>query len=50
MFSLGSTLSAALNYITDVDVELSPESSCLLKQMQMDEPEDRPRLQVFECF
>ncbi|XP_065152338.1 kinase non-catalytic C-lobe domain-containing protein 1 isoform X2 [Paramisgurnus dabryanus] len=47
MFSLGSTLSAALDYITDVElqVELSPEGRCLLKQMQMEKPEDRPQLQ-----
>ncbi|XP_057197308.1 kinase non-catalytic C-lobe domain-containing protein 1-like isoform X2 [Triplophysa rosa] len=45
MFSLGSSLSAALNYITDVELELSPGSTRLLKQMQMEKPEDRPRLQ-----
>ncbi|XP_051773581.1 kinase non-catalytic C-lobe domain-containing protein 1 isoform X2 [Ctenopharyngodon idella] len=47
MFSLGSTLSAALDFITDVElqVELSEESRCLLKQMQREKPDDRPRLQ-----
>ncbi|XP_056617099.1 kinase non-catalytic C-lobe domain-containing protein 1 isoform X2 [Triplophysa dalaica] len=46
VFSLGSSLSSALNYISDVDLELSPESTRLLKQMQMEDPEDRPPLKV----
>lgn len=48
VFSLGSTLSAALDYVTDVDLqlELSEESRALLKQMQKDTPEERPTLQV----
>ncbi|XP_016309288.1 protein very KIND-like, partial [Sinocyclocheilus anshuiensis] len=45
MFSLGSTLWAALDYVSELQVELSEESRCLLKQMQREKPEDRPRLQ-----
>uniref|UniRef100_A0A673KNC0 KIND domain-containing protein n=1 Tax=Sinocyclocheilus rhinocerous TaxID=307959 RepID=A0A673KNC0_9TELE len=47
MFSLGSTLWAALDYVSEAElqVELSEESRCLLKQMQREKPEDRPRLQ-----
>ncbi|XP_051508287.1 kinase non-catalytic C-lobe domain-containing protein 1 isoform X2 [Myxocyprinus asiaticus] len=47
MFSLGSTLSAALDYVIDdeLQVELSSESRCLLKQMQSEKPDDRPQLQ-----
>ncbi len=44
MFSLGSTLWAALDSVSEA--ELSEESRCLLKQMQREKPEDRPRLQV----
>uniref|UniRef100_A0A8C2K2D0 Kinase non-catalytic C-lobe domain containing 1 n=1 Tax=Cyprinus carpio TaxID=7962 RepID=A0A8C2K2D0_CYPCA len=47
MFSLGSTLWAALDSVSEAElqVELSEESRCLLKQMQREKPEDRPRLQ-----
>ncbi|XP_077073629.1 kinase non-catalytic C-lobe domain-containing protein 1 [Siphateles boraxobius] len=47
MFSLGSTLCAALDPVTDQDQDqdLSEESKCLLKQMQREKPEDRPTLQ-----
>ncbi|RXN09391.1 very KIND [Labeo rohita] len=47
MFSLGSTLWAALDFVTEAElqVELSEESRCLLKQMQSEKPEDRPQLQ-----
>ncbi|KAG1963052.1 kinase non-catalytic C-lobe domain-containing protein 1 isoform X2 [Pimephales promelas] len=45
MFSLGSTLWAALDRVTDPDQDLSEESRCLLEQMQREEPEDRPSLQ-----
>ncbi|XP_016108081.1 protein very KIND [Sinocyclocheilus grahami] len=47
MFSLGSTLWAVLDYVSEAElqVELSEESRCLLKQMQREKPEDRPRLQ-----
>ncbi|KAF4106167.1 kinase non-catalytic C-lobe domain-containing protein 1 isoform X2 [Onychostoma macrolepis] len=42
MFSLGSTLWAALDSVSEA--ELSEESRCLLKQMQREKPEGRPRL------
>ncbi|XP_056093181.1 kinase non-catalytic C-lobe domain-containing protein 1 [Rhinichthys klamathensis goyatoka] len=49
MFSLGSTLWAALDRVTDPDQDpdqdLSEESKCLLEQMQQEKPEDRPTLQ-----
>ncbi|KAL1263707.1 hypothetical protein QQF64_006446, partial [Cirrhinus molitorella] len=47
MFSLGSTLWAALDFVAEaeLEVQLSEESRCLLKQMQREKPEDRPQLQ-----
>ncbi|XP_052468484.1 kinase non-catalytic C-lobe domain-containing protein 1 isoform X1 [Carassius gibelio] len=47
MFSLGSTLWAALDSVSEAElqVELSEESRCLLKQMQREKPEDRPPIQ-----
>lgn len=50
MFSLGSTLSAALSFVTEPElgVELGEEMQKLLEQMQEEKPEDRPLLQVAE--
>lgn len=46
VFSLGSTLSAALSFVIEPELEsdLGPELSSLLEQMQQEAPEDRPAL------
>ncbi|XP_033836120.1 kinase non-catalytic C-lobe domain-containing protein 1 [Periophthalmus magnuspinnatus] len=46
VFSLGSTLSAALSFVIEPELEsdLGPELSSLLEQMQQEQPEDRPAL------
>lgn len=48
VFSLGSTLSAALSFVAEPElgVELGEEIQKLLEQMQEKKPEDRPLLQV----
>lgn len=48
VYSLGSTLSAALNFVIEpeLEAELGDEIQRLLEQMQEDKPEDRPLLQV----
>uniref|UniRef100_A0A665UFJ9 KIND domain-containing protein n=1 Tax=Echeneis naucrates TaxID=173247 RepID=A0A665UFJ9_ECHNA len=47
VYSLGSTLSAALNFVIEpeLEVELGEEIQKLLDQMQEQKPEDRPLLQ-----
>ncbi|XP_072292775.1 kinase non-catalytic C-lobe domain-containing protein 1 [Eucyclogobius newberryi] len=46
VFSLGSTLSAALSFVIEpeLEVDLGPELTALLEQMQQEQPEDRPTL------
>lgn len=48
VYSLGSTLSAALNFVIEpeLETELGEEVQRLLEQMQEETPEDRPDLQV----
>lgn len=48
VYSLGSTLSAALNFVIEPELEadLGEEIQKLLEQMQEETPEDRPLLQV----
>lgn len=48
VFSLGSTLSAALSFVIEpeLEAELGEEIQKLLEQMQEEKPEDRPLLQV----
>lgn len=48
VYSLGSTLSAALNFVIEpeLEAELGVEIQRLLEQMQEEKPEDRPLLQV----
>lgn len=48
VYSLGSTLSAALNFVIEpeLEAELGEEIQKLLEQMQEEKPEDRPLLQV----
>uniref|UniRef100_A0A8C3AVR7 KIND domain-containing protein n=1 Tax=Cyclopterus lumpus TaxID=8103 RepID=A0A8C3AVR7_CYCLU len=48
VYSLGSTLSAALNFVIEPELEaqLGVEIQRLLEQMQEEKPEDRPLLQV----
>lgn len=48
VYSLGSTLSAALTYIIEpeLEAELGEEIQRLLQQMQEETPEERPLLQV----
>lgn len=48
IFSLGSTLFAALNFVIEpeLEVEIGEEIQKLLEQMQDEKPEDRPLLQV----
>lgn len=48
VYSLGSTLSAALTYVIEpeLEAELGEEIQRLLQQMQEETPEDRPLLQV----
>lgn len=48
VYSLGSTLSAALTYIMEpeLEAELGEEIQRLLQQMQEEAPEERPLLQV----
>ncbi|XP_070697733.1 kinase non-catalytic C-lobe domain-containing protein 1 [Pempheris klunzingeri] len=47
VYSLGSTLSAALNFVIEpeLEAELGEEMQRLLEQMQEEKPEDRPLLQ-----
>ncbi|XP_071766580.2 kinase non-catalytic C-lobe domain-containing protein 1 [Centroberyx gerrardi] len=47
VFSLGSTLSAALDFVIEpeLEAELGEETQRLLEQMQEERPEDRPLLQ-----
>ncbi|XP_046885962.1 kinase non-catalytic C-lobe domain-containing protein 1 isoform X2 [Hypomesus transpacificus] len=47
VFSLGSTLSAALDFVIEpeLEAELGEETQRLLEQMQEERPEDRPRPQ-----
>ncbi|XP_077438586.1 kinase non-catalytic C-lobe domain-containing protein 1 [Vanacampus margaritifer] len=47
VFSLGSTLSAALNFVIEpeLEAELSEETQKLLEKMQEKKPEDRPLIQ-----
>ncbi|XP_049456511.1 kinase non-catalytic C-lobe domain-containing protein 1 isoform X1 [Epinephelus fuscoguttatus] len=47
VYSLGSTLSAALNFVIEpeLEAELGEEIQRLLEQMQEENPEDRPLLQ-----
>ncbi|XP_044229362.1 kinase non-catalytic C-lobe domain-containing protein 1 isoform X2 [Thunnus albacares] len=47
VYSLGSTLSAALNFVIEpeLEAELGVEIQRLLEQMQEEKPEDRPLLQ-----
>ncbi|XP_077352225.1 kinase non-catalytic C-lobe domain-containing protein 1 [Festucalex cinctus] len=47
VFSLGSTLSAALNYVIEpeLEAELGEETQKLLEKMQEKKPEDRPLIQ-----
>ncbi|XP_071337393.1 kinase non-catalytic C-lobe domain-containing protein 1 [Trachinotus anak] len=47
VYSLGSTLSAALNFVIEpeLEAELGEEIQKLLEQMQEENPEDRPLLQ-----
>ncbi|XP_026869918.2 kinase non-catalytic C-lobe domain-containing protein 1 isoform X3 [Electrophorus electricus] len=47
VFSLGSTLSAALNYAVEpeLEAELGADTKRLLEQMQEEKPENRPRPQ-----
>ncbi|KAM8851731.1 kinase non-catalytic C-lobe domain-containing protein 1 [Synchiropus picturatus] len=47
VYSLGSTLSAALNFVIEpeLEAELGEEMQKLLEQMQEEKPEDRPLLQ-----
>ncbi|KAF3708577.1 Protein very KIND [Channa argus] len=47
VYSLGSTLSAALNFVIEpeLEAELGEEVQKLLEQMQEEKPEDRPLLQ-----
>ncbi|KAF0027191.1 hypothetical protein F2P81_019932 [Scophthalmus maximus] len=48
VYSLGSTLSAALNFVIEpeLEAELGEEIQKLLEQMQEENPEDRPLLQM----
>ncbi|KAM9477928.1 kinase non-catalytic C-lobe domain-containing protein 1 [Clarias gariepinus] len=46
VFSLGSTLSAALGYDIDPETELGADTRRLLEQMQEEKPDDRPCPQV----
>lgn len=48
VYSLGSTLSAALNFVIEpeLEAELGEEIQRLLQQMQEENPEDRPLVQV----
>lgn len=50
VFSLGSTLSAALDFVIEpeLEAELGEETQRLLEQMQEERPEDRPRPQVIK--
>ncbi len=50
VYSLGSTLSAALNFVIEPELkaELGEEIQRLLEQMQEEKAEDRPLLQVRE--
>lgn len=48
IYSLGATLKAALEYVTEPELEpkLSTDLEGLLSQMQAEDPRDRPDLQV----
>ncbi|XP_026165855.1 kinase non-catalytic C-lobe domain-containing protein 1 [Mastacembelus armatus] len=52
VYSLGSTLSAALNFVIEpeLEAELGEEIQKLLEQMQEENPEDRPLLQDILCL
>ncbi|XP_068582800.1 kinase non-catalytic C-lobe domain-containing protein 1 isoform X2 [Cebidichthys violaceus] len=52
VYSLGSTLSAALNFVIEpeLEAELGEEIQKLLEQMQEEKPEDRPLLQDVLCL
>ncbi|XP_068431018.1 kinase non-catalytic C-lobe domain-containing protein 1-like, partial [Clinocottus analis] len=52
VYSLGSTLSAALNFVIEpeLEAELGDEIQRLLEQMQEEKPEDRPLLQDVLCL
>ncbi|XP_047191131.1 kinase non-catalytic C-lobe domain-containing protein 1 isoform X3 [Scophthalmus maximus] len=52
VYSLGSTLSAALNFVIEpeLEAELGEEIQKLLEQMQEENPEDRPLLQDVVCL
>ncbi|MEQ2230836.1 hypothetical protein ILYODFUR_033345 [Ilyodon furcidens] len=47
IYSLGSTISAALNFVIEpeLEAELGEEFQNLLQQMQEEKPEDRPELE-----
>lgn len=48
IYSLGATLKAALEYVTEPEPEprLSQDLEALLSQMQAEDPRDRPDLEV----
>lgn len=48
IYSLGATLKAALEYVTEPELEpkLSLDLETLLGQMQAEDPRDRPDLKV----
>lgn len=48
MFSLGSTLSAALGYDVDPEMELGVDICRLLEHMQEEKPGDRPSPKVWK--
>ncbi|XP_054456765.1 kinase non-catalytic C-lobe domain-containing protein 1 [Anoplopoma fimbria] len=52
VYSLGSTLSAALSFVIEpeLEAELGEEIQRLLEQMQEEKPEDRPLLQDILCL
>ncbi|XP_034079635.1 kinase non-catalytic C-lobe domain-containing protein 1 isoform X3 [Gymnodraco acuticeps] len=52
VYSLGSTLTAALNFVIEpeLEAELGEEIQRLLEQMQEEKPEDRPLLQDILCL
>ncbi|XP_036980420.1 kinase non-catalytic C-lobe domain-containing protein 1 isoform X1 [Acanthopagrus latus] len=52
VYSLGSTLSAALSFVIEpeLEAELGDEIQRLLEQMQEEKPEDRPLLQDILCL
>ncbi|MGH0152370.1 UNVERIFIED_CONTAM: hypothetical protein FKN15_058286 [Acipenser sinensis] len=48
IYSLGSTLTAAIEYVIEPELEpeLSQELKMILEQMQLEKPEDRPDIEV----